>query len=322
MHVENRLKKHLEIIKARAKKLRALYLARGAAARRPTGPDPRRTTRSHNPSALAEPPHRTFRPPDGLPRRLEDVVPGNAKWIAEQPFFLVRSSGDDIAEGVSPAVTRFTSLTGRPAWPMTIVSNRENCGDDASPREPSTARLPGVRADRVCFFDIETTGLSPAMYVFLCGFMFLENNQFVIEQAFARDYSEEIGLLAYVKETFGRFDLAVTYNGACFDLPFIKTRMAVSRMAYQESFDALDLLGPARRSLSAILPNCKLETIERHLRGHDRLDNISGRDIPDAYHHFVRTGDARLMKNVLCHNRMDLFAMVLLLNHIGCDDTH
>jgi hypothetical protein len=36
--------------------------------------------------------------------------------------------------------------------------------------------------------------------------------------------------------------------------------------------------------------------------------------IPDAYYDFVRTGDARKIKRILHHNRMDLLAMVGLFN--------
>jgi uncharacterized protein YprB with RNaseH-like and TPR domain len=45
------------------------------------------------------------------------------------------------------------------------------------------------------------------------------------------------------------------------------------------------------------------------------VDDIPSRFIPRAYHEFVRSRDARIMRNVVYHNRMDLFTMAVILNH-------
>jgi uncharacterized protein YprB with RNaseH-like and TPR domain len=63
-------------------------------------------------------------------------------------------------------------------------------------------------------------------------------------------------------------------------------------------------------------------TVEKHLRGSGRVDDIPSRFIPRAYHEFVHTKDARLMRNVVYHNRMDVFTMAVILNRMGeGDDT-
>ena len=111
--------------------------------------------------------------------------------------------------------------------------------------------------------------------------------------------------------------MIVTYNGAGFDVPFLQTRMAVARMEAVKPFEHVDLLEPARECFSDVLPNCRLETVERHLRGSSRTGDIAGRDIPEAYHEFVRTGDARDIGRILYHNRMDLLAMAYLVNHLA-----
>jgi uncharacterized protein YprB with RNaseH-like and TPR domain len=82
-------------------------------------------------------------------------------------------------------------------------------------------------------------------------------------------------------------------------------------------FEHVDLLEPSRERLGDVLPNCKLETIERHLRGIARSGDIPSRDIPEVYHEFVRTGDARDMQRVLYHNLMDLLAMAYMVNHLA-----
>ncbi len=39
------------------------------------------------------------------------------------------------------------------------------------------------------------------------------------------------------------------------------------------------------------------------------MGDIPGEEIPAAYHHFVRTGDARDMLTVLHHNALDLLTL-------------
>ena len=212
----------------------------------------------------------------GSPLTLAEAAPGEEIAAGSLPFYLIRTAAEDVV--------------------------------------PDTAALASSFAEDTCFFDIETTGLSPSTYVFLCGMMYARGGRFAIEQAFARDYSEEAAMLRYVREVLGRFRGLVTYNGTSFDVPFVKTRMAVARIEYDGPRDHVDLLFPARQRYKGVLPDCRLETIERHMRGVSREGDIPGSEIPDAYHEFVRTGDARKIKRILHHNRMDLLAMVGLFN--------
>jgi len=284
--MENLLRKRLEAIKQRAKSLREGYLARRG---------------SEEPSDDGV---FSFDLP-GPPQAVEVVAPGRVIDRGEGAFYLVRCEGDAIAEDAGDVAARLVRLAVRPSWPYNVLDVDIYAGSRA-PLEP----------DRVCFFDIETTGLVPNTYVFECGLMVIDGGRFVIEQLLARDYSEEGAMLAYLNEVLARHAAVVTYNGATFDLPFVRTRMAVNRVGAMASSGHLDLLWPARRHFSGILPNCKLVTIERHLRGTSRTGDIPGRYIPEAYHRFVDTGDARLIGRVLYHNRMDLLAMACLLNHL------
>ena len=78
----------------------------------------------------------------------------------------------------------------------------------------------------------------------------------------------------------------------------------------------LDLLGESRRAWRGGLPNCKLQTLEYHICHRTRTDDIPGHLIPEAYHSYVRTGDAAEMIQVIEHNLLDLVTMVDLLR--GC----
>jgi len=247
---------------------------------------------------------------DGAPLEFEHAVPGEARTLDAAGYYLVRLAGAEIDPIAATEAERLAALC---VWPAdivrTVVGERRNhaivdLADDVSP--PS-----------LLFLDIETAGLSANTYVFLCGLMYWANGEFVVEQAFARDYAEEEGLLRHVRAAIDRFGTVVTYNGASFDIPFLRTRMAVHRVPDIEPVGSVDLLHSSRRVFRSVLPNCRLVTVERHLRGVDRVDDIPSRFIPRAYHEFVRSRDARIMRNVVYHNRMDLFTMAVILNHFA-----
>jgi len=289
--MENALKKRLEILKNRAREVRRLYLLR------------------HGLGLPVEP---------GDPVPLLEAAPGEEVTIASSTLYLIRSEARSVVADAGALAESFRRLSSASSWRgMSLGARGSPSGRGDSPGVAWREDLSGsISGEHFCFFDIETTGLTPSTYVFLCGMMYLHDGQFLIEQAFARDYSEEMGMLLYTRQTLDRFPVLVTYNGAGFDVPFIKTRMAVGRLEYEGPREHVDLLVPARQRFTGVLPNCKLGTIERHLRNTDRQGDIPGSEIPDAYHDFVRTGDARKIKRILHHNRMDLLAMACLFNHL------
>ncbi len=245
---------------------------------------------------------------DESPCPLAEAAPGRECAAGSECFYLVRSTGSAISDDAPAATRKFVEIAKRDSWPLSSLI--QDPGPDMARR---------IRDGEVCFLDIETTGLVPSTYVFLCGLLFMEGTELVVEQPFARDYSEERGMLLYLREVMERYSMVVTYNGTNFDIPFVKTRMAVARIDDAAAFQHVDLLEPARKVFSDTLVNCKLETVERHLRGFGRSGDIPSDEIPDAYHEFVRTGNARDIGKILYHNRMDLLAMVYLVNHLAHD---
>lgn len=248
----------------------------------------------------------------GEPGPIEAIEPGEVRSIDGESFYLVRPVGeliDPTAPGETEAFGRLCS------WPEAVfpaLRRADRSRDDDTP--------PPFDREAVCYLDIETTGLSPTTYMFLCGLLFWKRRELVAEQVFARDYAEERAVLRYVRETLSKFEVVVTYNGERFDLPFIQTRMAANRVQPMAPIASLDLLYTARRFFRGILPNCRLGTVERHVRGIERTGDIPGAHIPVAYHDYVRTGDGRAMKNVLYHNRMDLFTMLVFMNRLAAHE--
>jgi uncharacterized protein YprB with RNaseH-like and TPR domain len=105
----------------------------------------------------------------------------------------------------------------------------------------------------------------------------------------------------------------VTYNGKSFDLPFLTARATVTGARMPPLRDHLDLIYAARRRYRDTYPDCRLQTLEHRLCGRLRTDDVPGSQIPQAYHEFVRTGDARVMARVLKHNLLDLATLAELL---------
>jgi uncharacterized protein YprB with RNaseH-like and TPR domain len=315
--VDNDLKKSLEIIKARAQRLRHRRKSDGQlddeAGISVTPARPGETQIPLAPLAsTAADPLTAYK--IGEPKSLEEIQPGEARAVDGQSFYLIRSAGSAVDPHSAREAEAYAHLS---AWPRYVECKPFG----VTPLRRAIRKTAPFDRDAICFLDIETTGLSPNTYVFLCGIMFFHNSEFVVEQAFARDYAEEAGLLGYVRETLDRFEAVVTYNGVKFDLPFIKTRMAVNRIPVFKPFASVDLLYTARRVYTGILPNCKLGTVEGHLRGVERTGDIPGKHIPAAYHDYVHSGDGRAMKHVLYHNRMDLFTMAVFINRLADNET-
>ena len=77
-----------------------------------------------------------------------------------------------------------------------------------------------------------------------------------------------------------------------------------------------DLLHEARRIWKKRLPDCKLQTLEQYICKRIRYGDIPGDRIADAYHAYVRTGNARQVATILKHNMLDLITLGDLLTHL------
>lgn len=169
-----------------------------------------------------------------------------------------------------------------------------------------------VTPEDLVFFDLETTGLSSSP-LFLIGAMVWEDGRLVSHQFFARDYSQEGGAIELFLALAAGRKMLVSFNGKSFDSPFVKTRAAYNGIRCKLDHAHLDLLHAGRRVWRGRLPDCKLQTLESYVCGRSRTDDIPGAMIPDAYHNFVRTGNACLMVNVLEHNFLDLLTLADLM---------
>ncbi|HEM46817.1 MAG TPA: hypothetical protein ENO23_07200, partial [Alphaproteobacteria bacterium] len=200
--------------------------------------------------------------PPRLSGPLERLVPG------EEPpgggFWRVRED----AGAIWPEAGRLVS-----EYRETIASAGMDCG------AAELGLLAATRPERVLWLDLETTGLTMTP-LFLVGLMYVEGDGLVVDQLFARDYTEERAVLAFTAELITRFDVLVTFNGRRFDVPFLVDRMAFTGLPFAAPSRHVDLLPVARRAVGRRTPNHRLQTLERFLLGMKRVGDVPGREIP------------------------------------------
>ncbi|MDQ2730261.1 MAG: ribonuclease H-like domain-containing protein [Armatimonadota bacterium] len=234
--------------------------------------------------------------------RIEEAAPGREMTSpAGGTYWLVERHVHEIAEWCSPvmdrAVLSLAAHTGR--W----IGVHLNL-----PRPPQLADF--------LFVDLETTGLNEEP-LFLIGTLQWNDGSLIARQYLSRTVEEERHVISAFAAAADGYGAMVTFNGISFDGPFLKRRAKTTGVRLRCPGAHLDLLLPARQRYRGSLPNCKLQTLEYHLCGRERTGDIPGSEIPAAYHHFARTGNAAQIGSILQHNLLDLLTLVDLLDRVG-----
>lgn len=172
----------------------------------------------------------------------------------------------------------------------------------------------------VLLLDTETTGLAggTGTLVFQLGVSWWRQGHLHTRQYFLPGPAGEPALLADLARLSTGFTHLVTYNGASFDLPLLRTRALLNRMADPlRDLVGWDLLVPARRLWGYRLDNCRQQTVESHLCGEERgAGDIDGACIPQVWFDFLRTGQPGLLGRVLTHNHRDMLGMAAILERV------
>lgn len=184
--------------------------------------------------------------------------------------------------------------------------------------------------DGVCFFDIETTGLSPDISsLYLLGAAYVENSTFRFIQWYADDYISEADILTAFAALLTRFETVIHYNGSSFDIPYLEKKYRFHHLASpfigKESLDLYRLFPFGKKFFS--IPNLKLTTVERIL-GFQRHDSFSGKDCIKLYTDFMhykyfRNNAADNLKaDLLLHNHDDLIGTILCSQFLSYKNYH
>lgn len=165
------------------------------------------------------------------------------------------------------------------------------------------------------FFDIETTGFSPATSsVYLIGCLRKKGDFFIIDQFFAETKEEEADVLSQFISLLQEYKTIISFNGMGFDLPFLKAKC--TKYNIEEEFhkfhhiDIFKLISNMKCLLK--LPNYKQKTIENFL-DLSRDDKFSGGELIPVYTDYVKTHSAEAEKLLLLHNFEDITGMLDLI---------
>ena len=242
-------------------------------------------------------------PAPGPPVVLHEAVEGVEVRCAQQgTVYLVTRAVADIDDASRELDTGFSACLA----------------DTASPLSRRLARrcdVEGLEPSDVIFMDVESTGLGNSP-LFLIGIMLWDESGFTTYQYLARNYAEESAAIRFFVEACASRRLLVTFNGKSFDFPYIRARAAANGIRFDLSPIHFDLLHECRRIWRTKLPDCRLQTLERHICGRTRHGDIPGSEIPDAYHAFVRTENAWQIVPILKHNMLDLVTLADLMTRM------
>lgn len=175
-----------------------------------------------------------------------------------------------------------------------------------------------VPAD-ILFLDTETTGLSggAGTVAFLVGLGRLTVEGFTVTQYVMRDYPDEEAVLQQVLAAMNAARAICTFNGKSFDLPLLHTRMMMNRIRPPAGYlPHIDLLHLARRVWKLRLRRCTLGVLEERVLGVPRHGDIPGREVPERYFQYLKTGVPDLLAPVIAHNRQDICSLWTLLQRI------
>ena len=229
-----------------------------------------------------------------------DTETFGASASAGLPFsvFEQRIAIDDLA----------TEIVGRGACDPLLLAHLGLKGD-----------APGRWQD-VLWLDTETTGLAggTGTYVFLLGIAYFANGELVLRQHLLHDIGAERAFVETIQAEIEPFRACASYNGKSFDLPLLRARWVMTlRSEINVDESHLDLLHPARRLWRDRYGSTGLKQLEESLFDEGRMNDIPGALIPDAYFHYLRKRDPKIIAPVLEHNARDIVSLVRVADRVA-----
>lgn len=172
-----------------------------------------------------------------------------------------------------------------------------------------------VPKEQIVYFDIETTGFSPATSsVYLIGAVFHDGDNYVMRQWFTDTKEAEAEIISSFMDFIKNFSALVNYNGTVFDIPFIIKKSEFYNIPCDFSgivnIDIYKIINPVKNLFK--LDNLKQKSVEQFMGVH-REDRYSGGDLINVYLEYLAGCDSSLMQLLLLHNHDDILGMVRLL---------
>ena len=176
---------------------------------------------------------------------------------------------------------------------------------------------------QLSFFDFETTGLSggTGTIAFLAAIGFFDGRSFFIRQVFIDDFPGEAGFLALTVQLLAQRPELVTYNGAAFDLPLLRTRCIMNSLPVP-AFGHIDLLHTSRRFWRKTLGSCSLQALEATVLCEGREGDVPGFLIPRLWLDYSAScpnpseESLAAMERIAAHNLLDVRSLARLFLRI------
>jgi len=172
----------------------------------------------------------------------------------------------------------------------------------------------------VILLDVESMGLGQGAgnYPFLTGLGYFSAVGLRIHQALMTSPAEEQAYLEHLCSCMDTDATVVTYNGATFDIPLLRSRFALhDREAPLDDEQHLDLMKIARTVWQPRLSGYRLQLLEQQILGVHRHNDIAPEEIPTAYANFLQQGEIDSLMKVIEHNAQDLFAVAAMLGRLA-----
>lgn len=176
---------------------------------------------------------------------------------------------------------------------------------------------PQIR-DNAIFFDIETTGLAREhSSIFLCGVLYYDNSNYIIEQFFDETSMAERNLVSFISDHFKQKKYIVTYNGNAFDIPFYENKCKKYEVPpHLDKKTLVDLYVLIKKAnLSNRLDNYKLKSIEKFM-SLNRIDQLDGEDLIRLSTAYKITPKKEYLDLMLGHNREDIANLPYIHSYI------
>jgi hypothetical protein len=201
---------------------------------------------------------------------------------------------------------------------MRTTPLREDRSGDCGGTESRSVDLSPVPAERIVFFDLETTGLSggSGTIAFLSTVAHFEGADLVLRQTFLSDYPGERDFLISVISQLADADWIASYNGAAFDVPLLQMRCVLNRIA-MPLVRHIDVLHDCRRFWGGTAVSCSLASMEALILKKERDGDIPGALVPRVWLDYVkadvlREDQSALLSLVWQHNIQDVVSLAEL----------
>jgi hypothetical protein len=206
-----------------------------------------------------------------------------------------------------------SSFAGGLRLVRTRGQERRVAPSDLARLRPRSAPDAPVPVDgRVLYLDLETTGLAagPGTLAFLAGVAEARGDRLELTQLLLTGPETEVAALEALRALVAGAAWVVTFNGTTADLPILRHRAILQRVADPLAGVAhLDLMSLTRRLCQHAPGPHALVDLEQRWLGAARAGDVDGAEAPERWRRYLLDGEGAGLADVVAHNARDVLAL-------------